>query len=122
MILEPNKNQIIKMRVIEDCIHTLYNITASGGCCHIVTDDDNIEDDDLKWVIEYCERDENADKEDRFLSKFICEQLLLLSREYRIILFDMMFHSIYRNIDSSAIDIYFSSNDVDKVVRKWDEI
>lgn len=122
MILKPNKNQIIKMRVIEECIHTLYSITPCGGCCHIVTDDDNIDDEDLKWVIQHCESDESADREDRFLSRFICEQLLLLGREYRIILFDMMFRDIYRDIDDSAIDIYFDNNDVDEVIRKWDEV
>ena len=77
-----------KMQIIVELIHILYDLPEceAGGCCHIVTDDDNIDDDDLKWVIEYCQKDDN-DHIDKELSKTICELLLQLTPEQRICLF-----------------------------------
>ena len=80
-----------KMQIIVELIHLLYELPncGAGGCCHIVTDDDNIDDDDLQWVIDYCNKPDNGylDKE---LSRTICELLLQLSREQRICLFYLM--------------------------------
>lgn len=80
-----------KMQIIVELIHLLYDLPecGAGGCCHIVTDDDNIDDDDLKWVIEYCQKDDN-DHIDKELSRTICELLLQLSHEQRICLFYLM--------------------------------
>ena len=81
-----------KMKIIVDLIHVLYDLPecCSGGCCHIVTDDDNIEDKDLLWVMDYCKRPENTNQIDKELSYAICEMLLQLSREQRICLFYLM--------------------------------
>ena len=80
-----------KMQIIVELIHLLYDLPdcSAGGCCHIVTDDDNIEDNDLKFVIDYCNEPDNA-KLDKELSRTICELLLQLSREQRICLFYLM--------------------------------
>ena len=80
-----------KMQIIVELIHLLYDLPdcSAGGCCHIVTDDDNIEDNDLKFVIEYCNNPDNSNI-DKELSRTICELLLQLSREQRICLFYLM--------------------------------
>jgi len=78
-----------RIEIVNKLICVLYDIPSgagTGGCCHIVTDDDNIDDDDLKWVINYCESD-GKDREDAKLSKLICEYLLELSYEQRVLLF-----------------------------------
>ena len=63
-----------RIEIVNKLICVLYDIpgAGAGGCCHIVTDDDNIDDDNLKWVINYCETD-GKDREDAKLSKLICE-------------------------------------------------
>lgn len=76
-----------KITIIVGLIKTLYDICFTGGCCHIVTDDDNIEDEHLQYVINYCKRPENADRVDKELSTLICELLLQLSYEQRCFLF-----------------------------------
>lgn len=81
-----------KMPIIEGMIHILYDQPdgVCGGLCHIVTDDDNIRDSDLKFVIEYCEEEENANCSDKELSSWICQLLLQLTFEQRAALFGMM--------------------------------
>lgn len=118
MIKEPNKTEIEIMFFIQQCVKALYEIDDAGGSCHIVVDDGNVDDESLQWVIDKCNESNNL-KSDRFLSKCICEQLLSLKREHRIILMDMMFAPIFDMIDSAAIDIYFDSKDVDEVVNNW---
>ena len=85
MIMEYNP----KMEIIVDLVKILYKLPdcSAGGCCHIVTDDDNIEDKDLLWVMDYCKQPENIGRIDSELSYAICEMLLRLSREQRIYLF-----------------------------------
>lgn len=122
MISKPNEKEIQTMFYIEQCIKTLYKFECSGGCCHIVTDDYNITDEDLKWVIDFCQKEENSDRPDRFLSKCICEQLLTLKIDYRIILFDMMEQNIFSNIDSEKIDLYFLIKNPETVVNDYKEI
>ena len=80
-----------KMQIIVKLIYLLYDLPdcSAGGCCHIVTDDDNIDDDDLEFVVEYCNNPDNSNI-DKELSRTICELLLQLSREHRICLFYLM--------------------------------
>lgn len=81
-----------QIEIVRHLIDVLYSIPsgcAGGGCCHIVTDDDNIDDDDLKWVINYCETD-GKNRPDAKLSKIICEYLLELDYEQRVLLFALM--------------------------------
>ncbi len=81
-----------KMPIIVGLIHTLYDEAecSSGGLCHIVTDDDNLNDHSLKFVIDYCKRPENADSIDVELSSWICELMLQLDLEQRAGLFGLM--------------------------------
>ena len=45
-----------KFPVVARMIQILYDLNgcACGGCCHIVTDDNNIRNSDLESVIKYC--------------------------------------------------------------------
>lgn len=90
-----------KIPIIVGMIHTLYNLDecGTGGLCHIVTDDDNIKDDDLQWVIDYCKKPENADRVDAELSSWICELMLQLTLEQRAAMFGFMNEGI--DIDES---------------------
>lgn len=122
MIQKPNKEEIVNMNITLACINHLYHyISGAGGSCHVVTDDDNIEDDDLKWCIDYCDSEDAKESYDRHLCKFICEQLLRLKREYRIILLNMFIRGCHL-IDEDIIDVYFKTTDVDELVRSYDDI
>jgi len=88
MIIEHHE----KEPVIVGLIETLYSLPrcGAGGLCHIVTDDDNILDDDIKWVIDYCNEVENKNRIEKELVLLICELLLQLTFEQRFILFSHM--------------------------------
>lgn len=81
-----------KIPIIVKMIDVLYTLPdcSCGGCCHIVVDDDNIRDEDLKFIIEYCKDKKNADRVDKELSSLICELLLQLNIDQRIIIFEAM--------------------------------
>lgn len=97
-----------KIGLVYSLMETLYNLDecACGGLCHIVTDDGNIDDDSLKWVIDYTKRESNENRVDSELSRAICEILLYLSMEQRMLLFAI--------IDSEV-------NDGALTEEKWDE-
>ena len=99
-----------KFKIVADMIHILYSLDGCtcGGNCHIVTDDNNIRNSDLEFVIKYC--DENKDSIDCELSRTICEILLQMTIEQRIILFysletDIMFNEY----DEAEYEIYFDT-------------
>lgn len=114
-----------KMRIIVDLIHLLYELPecAAGGCCHIVTDDDNIDDKDLLYVMNYCKRPENNNRIDRELSYAICDMLLQLTREQRICLFYLMNASqLDEGVNESTWDYlltYFKNGD--EMVSDWNK-
>lgn len=97
-----------KIGLVYSLMETLYNLdeSACGGLCHTVTDDGNIDDDSLKWVIDYTKRESNENRVDCELSRAICEILLYLSMEQRMFLFAI--------IDSEV-------NDGALTEEKWDE-
>ena len=115
-----------KMQIIVDLIHILYDLPdcLSGGCCHIVTDDDNIDDDDLKWVMDYCHRPENKNCIDRELSYTLCEMLLQLTHEQRVCLFDMMNYGwIDNGIDEERWETYFKAvRTADTILKAWKSV
>lgn len=72
-----------KVIIIQGLVRILYNLPEcmTGGLCHIVTDDGNIRDCDLKFVINQCSV--NPDEVDVELSKCICEIMSQLTIEQR---------------------------------------
>lgn len=77
------------MNTIRELISCLYELEGccTGGLAHIVTDDNNIDDDDIQWVLDECDKEENKDRTERGLVKLICEELLKLTIQERIYLF-----------------------------------
>jgi len=116
-----------KMPIILQSIKTLYSLPncSAGGCCHIVTDDDNIQDEDLQFVIDYCNEPENADRVDKELSELICKLLLQLSFEQRCVLFYMFLSDYFNNyclLDESTWDAfidYVSDKTIEEMVEQF---
>lgn len=106
-----------KMPIIAEMIHVLYSLDGCGcgGLCHIVTDDDNIRDSDLEWVIQYCKKKENKDRVDKELSSWICELLLQLTIEQRAGLFTLM-NDYDFDIDEVSWDILLRLDDVQELI------
>lgn len=78
-----------KLKAILSMIHALYEIDGCccGGICHIVTDDDNYDDDDLDFVINECHKEENKDRLELELAEAICIAMKKLSMPERALLF-----------------------------------
>lgn len=87
-----------KFPIVRDMISVLYRYCGAGGCCHIVTDDDNIYDNNLDSVIEYAQSEENKDSIDAELSIAICKILKTMTFLQRAVLFD------YMNSDDNCYD------------------
>ena len=104
-----------KFFLVRELIGILYNLETCGcgGCCHIVTDDNNIYDDDLDFVIRYCERKENKNRIDRELSITICEILKTMNFTQRAVLFEIM---------GNDCDCFFTDYNKDEVDFVLDDI
>ena len=66
-------------------IEILYNDLqeSAGGLLHIVLDDGNLDDEDIRWCLDWCDREENKHRPDRLLCKRIANELLGLTMEQR---------------------------------------
>ena len=115
-----------KFKIVIDLIHILYDLDecACGGCCHIVTDDNNIYDDCLDFVIQYCELEENKDCIDKELSSTICKILKQMTFTQRALLFEYMDIGIdipiYYESDFDIILDIIGRDNIDEVVKKYD--
>ena len=100
-----------KFPILRDMIYVLYEYCPSGGCCHIVTDDDNIYDDDLDFVIEYAQRKENVNRIDAELSIAICTILKSFSFLQRAVFFDSFYvcDNLNRYFDKKSFDNFYDS-------------
>ena len=110
-----------KFPIVRDMIAVLYDYCCSGGCCHIVTDDDNIYDSDLDFVIEYAQRDENKNRIDAELSIAICKILKDMSFLQRAVLFDSINYEIdYKNKDEFDVFYEHDEETLKKVFESYD--
>ena len=77
------------LETIRELISCLYCLEGCccGGLAHIITDDNNLEDHHIEWVLKYCDEDENKERTERGLVKLICEELLKISIQERVLLF-----------------------------------
>ena len=101
-----------KFPIVRDMINVLYDYCGAGGCCHIVTDDFNIYDDDLEFVIKYAQEEENKDDIDAELSIAICKALKSMTFLQRAVLFDSMsFEFDYH--DKKEFDRNYEHEEVD---------
>lgn len=85
------------LNTIRELISCLYNLEGccTGGLAHIVTDDNNIEDHHIQFVLDECNKEENKNREEVGLVKLICEELLKLSINERILLFMSYYRYIF---------------------------
>lgn len=76
------------LETIRELINCLYQLEGCccGGLAHIVTDDENIEDHHIQFVLDECDKEENQDREEVGLVKLICTELLKLSIQQRALL------------------------------------
>lgn len=82
------------LNTIRELISCLYQLEGccGGGLCHIVTDDDNIDDESLLCVIEQAKA--NPEETESGLAILICEELLKLSLPERALLFSNFYTDI----------------------------
>lgn len=73
------------LETIQRYIECLYSIEgcSCGGLLHILTDDGNVQDNDIDWCLEYIEREENRGREEYEISKLICKEMKKLSLPQR---------------------------------------
>lgn len=73
-----------KMLVIGKLVDVLYELPGCGcgGLCHIVTDDGNVEDQHLNFVIESCDKAQD-DYLEKDVAKLICQLMLKLTIDQR---------------------------------------
>jgi hypothetical protein len=108
-----------KFPIVKDMISVLYEYCCTGGCCHIVTDDGNIYDYNLDFVIEYAQCDENKGRIDSELSIAICKILKTMTFLQRAVLFDSIEFGIpyYNQEDFDS----FYPHDEDCLKRVFEE-
>lgn len=78
-----------KLKAVVVMIHALYELDGCdcGGICHIVTDEDNYDDDSIQCILEECKKPENIDCIELELAEAICKALLKLSMQERALIF-----------------------------------
>ena len=74
---------------IVSLIKELYKKEPAGGMLHIVVDDGNLEDEHLQWCIDYCNREENANRHDKLMCLDIANRMLELTYEQRVLVYYM---------------------------------
>lgn len=114
-----------KFPIVKEMIHVLYDLDGCnvGGLCHVVTDDDNIHDDDLQFVIDYCEKEENKDRIDKELSSMICKIMLQMTFLQRAVLFWSMNHDMdFSNKEDFDDNFGFllTNEKIEKIVKDFD--
>ena len=123
-----NKNEVYnnKFIVVSKLIEVLYDLDGCecGGLCHIVTDDGNIYDNDLDWVIEWCNKEENKYRVEKELCILICTLLKQMTFKQRAILFEVMncgggkyFLGSYESVCANINDMGMS---IDEIVKEYD--
>ena len=70
-------------------IKELYKKEPAGGMLHIVVDDGNLEDEHIQWCIDYCNREENANRHDKLMCLDIANRMLELTYEQRVLVYYM---------------------------------
>jgi hypothetical protein len=78
-----------KVAYVGKLIQLLYDDLeqSAGGLLHIVLDDGNVEDEHIKWCIDYCNREENANRVDKYLCLEIAHKMLELDMNQRRLIY-----------------------------------
>lgn len=110
-----------KAQVIARLIDVLYDLDGCGcgGLCHIVTDDQNLYDDNLQFVIRECHNPENDNRVEKELCSLICELLLQLSFEQRAIIFLLIDYYGYNCVDEDIWNDYQKHNNAELEIKTY---
>ena len=122
-----DKNEIYnnKFIVVSQLIEVLYDLDGCecGGLCHIVTDDGNIYDNDLDFVIKWSNKEETKDIVEKELCILICTLLKQMTFKQRAILFYLMscggkyFLGSYESVCTYINNMGMS---IDEIVKEYD--
>lgn len=103
-----------EMKIVSDLVGILYDIPdcGAGGVAHIVLDDDNIDDDDLQFVINATEKGEFPfkDRPEGYLAICIMKYLLDMTFEQRRVLFHIMMCDQRECLDSAEVFENYKNN------------
>lgn len=107
--------------ILNDMIKILYDYASTGGCCHVVTDDDNIEDHSLQFVIDYAKTSDDIDAE---LSSAICSMMLKMTFLQRAVFFDATSEWCFDYMDKEYFDALYDSSEenLKKAYKKYKHI
>lgn len=112
-----------KIPILLCLLDVLYTHCCTGGCCHIVTDDYNINDGDIKFVREYCMSDGGKMETDSELSFAITTIMSLLTVEQRALVLHFYEHKFYcgdeHDFNRIISTINKSYGSVDDVIKKY---
>ena len=78
-----------EVEIVVSLIKELYKSELAGGMLHIIVDDGNVEDEHIKWCIDYCNQAENNERSDKALCLEIANKMLHLNYEQRILAYYM---------------------------------
>ncbi len=108
-----------KIQVIDRLITALYDTDfgRAGGLCHVVTDDGNIYDDDLDFVMEYCNEIENQNSPIKELCYLIALLLKQLSFEQRACLMSIRDFGV--NIDKNTWFRLQNTPDLENLIKTY---
>ena len=81
-----------------------------GGMLHIVLDDGNIDNDDIQWCIEYCNKEENNDRPDKYLCLEIAHKMLKMNEYERRLIYYRGMIQCNRNCEECVIEKYDQEN------------
>ena len=81
------------LAVLIDALYELPGCSC-GGICHIVTDDDNVRDSDLSYVLGECYRNDSDwdDHIEKPLAALICKLFLQMEYKQRVCFTELMFY------------------------------
>lgn len=73
------------VKYVSKLVNLLYNDLeeCSGGLLHIVLDDGNLEDHHIQHCIDCCKKEENKDRNDRYICLEIATKMLKMSQHER---------------------------------------
>lgn len=104
-------------------IHALYELPncSTGGIAHVIVDDENVRDSDLKWEIERINSDDEWYSEalEKDLVKLLCETLMEMSYEQRLAIFEIMMVGLGADDEDSYK--YYEETISDRVHSNMDE-
>ena len=102
-------------------IHALYELPdcGCGGIAHVLIDDENVTDDDITWMMEKINSDDEryTGSIERDLVELLCKELSEMTFEQRLAIFEMM----RLNIDNENLYQEYESIIRDSVNRTLED-